>query len=443
MLVDQSARIWAMRHDHFMSAEVMAMREKGPQTAALAQGTRLEGSDFARVVDGVAIVPVYGPLMRKMSFWYWSYEEILRDVQLAQADESVRAILFDFDTPGGAASGCGDAARAIRDSGDKPMAAFVGGMCASAGYFLASAVGSITMGSASVVGSIGTVIEYVDTSPMFEKMGAKIVRVVAGDSPNKRLDPHSAEGKAELQALVDAGCEEFVGSIAEFRGRTADEVLLHFGRGLVFDADEGIRRGMADGRGTLTEMIAELAARDTGNAASATAAQESPMDWDSITMAALREHRPDIASEIEDAARTDAASAAAETAAAAVSAERDRILAIDDIAVTGHEELVSAAKKDGKSTAADLALQILQADKAAGKTYIAALAADDAAAAVTAAEPEVTTATVDGDDVGAKAKAAWDKDATLRSEFGGDYEAYLAFETAQTEGRARILRHAS
>jgi capsid assembly protease len=431
MLVDQSARVWAMRRDDVMASQALQFRAAvaNGDVEAVAPGDLLEGSYFARVINGVAIIPVKGPLMRAFSWWAWSYEEIGRDLELAQASNLVRAIVLDIDSPGGLVAGCGDLAAVIRASGPKPVEAFVGGMAASAAYWLASSAARVRVGSGAILGSIGSVIEYVDFEPMFEKMGAKIVRVVAEQSPNKRLDPHGPEGQAELQALVDAAGAEFVAGVAANRGVTVAQVLDQFGQGLVYDGMEAIARGMADDRTTLEEMVAELAGRDQiVIAAPAAAAQETPMDWANIDLAALQQHRPDLVSAIETAASTTAAAA-----------ERNRILGLDEVAVEGFEEMVTAAKADGKTTPAELALQIVKADKKAGSTHLAQRAAAETAAAVAPVQPQVTQ----GDDTAPldqRAKAKWDKDAALRAEFGDNFGAYLAFEQAAAAGTARILR---
>lgn len=434
MLVDRSSRVWAMRRDDVVAAQALQSRAdrfagEMPQTAI--SGDWLEGSDFARVVDGVAIIPVYGPLMRRFTFWAWSYEEIARDLALAEASPLVRQIVLDIDSPGGLGAGCGDCAEMIR-AASKPVTAFVGGMAASAAYWLASAATRIEVGSGAMLGSIGAVIEYVDIEPMFEKMGARIIRVVAEQSPNKRLDPGSADGQAELQALVDAAGAEFVSGVAIGRGVDEAQVMAEFGQGLMFDGAEAIRRGMADAKSTLDVLVADLAARDLPSiAAPAPAAQEKPMDWASLTLAALQEHRPDLVTSIET-------SAAATASATASAAERARILGIDEIDTGGHAELVAAAKADGKTTPAELALQIVKAEKAAGGNLLAARAAADTEAAVTPIAPKTTTSSAGSFED--QAKATWDKDADLRAEFRNDFDSYLAFCKAEAAGRARIKR---
>lgn len=438
MLADRSGRVWAMRRDDVVSAQALQLRADRAEgvPSAAAAGNLLVGSDFARVIDGVAVIPVMGPLMRTFSYWAWSYEEIGRDIALARADKSVKAIILNIDSPGGLVAGCADLARMIRQGADgKPVEAFVGGMAASAAYWLASAADRIGVGSGAIVGSIGAVIEYVDIEPMFEKMGARMIRVVSEQSPNKRLDPTSDEGQAEMQALVDASGAEFVTAVAANRGVTEAVALDRFGQGLVFDGMTAIGRGLADVRTTLDEMIAELAGRDPNmNAAPAAVAKEKLMDWANLTLAALQEHRADLVADATRDAVTGAATAAAK-------AERDRIIGLDEIAMSGHEALVAAAKADGKTTPAELALQIVKADKAAGHDHLTARAAADIAVAVAPVKPlsaaEDTSAPLDQ-----RAKSAWDKDPALRAEFGNNFAAYLAFEQANEAGAARIMRKA-
>lgn len=442
MLVDTSGRIWAMRRDNaLMTAETLQQREKRPQ--AQESGARvLDGSEFAVVVGDVAVIPVRGMLMRKQSFFFWSYEEIGRDIALAQEDSGVRSIVLDIDSPGGLASGCADLAAEIAAGDGKPVHAFVGGMAASAAYWIASACASITCGSGSVLGSIGTVIEYIDIEPILEAMGAKIVRVVAEQSPNKRLDPDSAEGRAELQALVDSGGAEFVTAVAAGRGVSEATVMDRFGQGLVFDAGEAIARGMADARGTLSTLIADLADRGTFNAAPAPAAEENSMDWNDLTEAGLREHRADlvesIAAEAQAKAKGDGKAETDRLIAEAVEAERARIAAIDEVAIAGHDDLVAAAKAEGTSADA-LATQILKAEKASGSRYLADRAAADGQVAVAPTTPASAAESAPSRE--ADPEARWDKDADLRAEFGGNKDAFMAWSKADGAGRVRVLSH--
>lgn len=168
------------------------------------------------------------------------------------------------------------------------------------------------------------------------------------------------------------------------------------------------------------------------------------MDWESLTTAQLREHRADLVSEIEAAATAEAEKEKASAVSTAVTEERARIAAIDEIAMDGHDTLVAAAKADGRS-AEQLAVDMIKADKAAGGTHLATLKSGDAAAAVPAtpsSEP-VISGQSQGGTPEEQAEAKWDSDPALRAEFGGEKADYLAFAKAETSGRARIMRRAS
>lgn len=451
MYVDGSGRVWAMRPDPAGIAaaarvRVAAQERQAPQ-AGIA-GERLDGSDFARLVDGVAVIPVRGALMNRINWAFWSYEEIARDIQLAMGNDRVEAVLLDIDSPGGMVAGCGDLAAMIQAARDiKPVRAHANGMCASAAYMIGASATALHLASGCMVGSVGTVIEYLDLEPYFEALGMRVVRVVAEQSPNKRLDPESEEGIAEMKALVDAGGEEFLASLASARGISRDEVLQRFGQGLVFEPSEAIRRGMADGMATHDDILAELAGREISSSAGpAAAGKERLMDWASITAAALREHRPDLVEAIEGDARSavDVEGAAATARTAGAEAERARILGIEAVAVAGHEDLVAAAKADGTTTAEQVAVQIIAAQKAAGTAYLTARAEGEAAVGQVPAAPTAAAAPKSGSapETDEDARAAWTASAELQAEFR-DVDDYIAFARAEQRQKVILLRKAN
>lgn len=451
MYVDGSGRVWAMRPDPAGIAAAaqlrVAAREKQSPLAGMA-GEQLEGSDFARLVDGVAVIPMRGALMNRINWAFWSYEEIARDIQLAMGNARAEAILLDIDSPGGLVAGCSDLAAMIQSVREiKPLHAHANGMCASAAYMLGASASRLHLASGCMIGSVGTVIEYLDLEPYFEALGARMVRVVAEQSPNKRLDPESDSGRAEMQALVDAGAEEFLNMLASGRGLSRDEVFQRFGQGLVFEPSEAIRRGMADGMATHDDILAELAGREiSSSAGSAAAGKERLMDWASITAAALREHRPDLVEAIEADARAgvDVEGAADTARAAGAEAERARILGIEEVAVAGHEDLVAAAKADGKTTAEQVAVQIITAQKAAGAGYLAARTEAEAAVGQVPAAPTGATVPRSGSQPATDedARAAWTASAELQAEFR-DVEDYVAFARAEQRQKVILLRKAN
>lgn len=124
-------------------------------------------------------------------------------------------------------------------------------------------------------------------------------------------------------------------------------------------------------------------------------------------------------------------------------AERDRILAIEEASLAGCEDLVMKAKQDGAMTAEKLALQIVAREKQRGTKYIdqskeaeKEMPKVDPSFEKTASEK----AKVDSDaPIEDRTKAEWQNDSKLRSEFGNDYDSYLAYKKASEANQVKIL----
>jgi ClpP class serine protease len=177
----------------------------------------------------------------------------MRDFRVAQASSAVDRIVMLFDTPGGVVSGLGEAADAIRSS-EKPVIAFVTGYALSAGYWLATQASEIVVDRSGAVGSIGVVA----TSSQQEAPGAdgrREYQITSSNAPMKRPDLSTEEGRAALQADVDAMEAVFIADVARGRKVSAATVRAEFGRGAMVTAGPAVERGMADRIGTLEGVL--------------------------------------------------------------------------------------------------------------------------------------------------------------------------------------------
>lgn len=119
-------------------------------------------------------------------------------------------------------------------------------------------------------------------------------------------------------------------------------------------------------------------------------------------------------------------------------AERQRITDCRAQLIPGHEALVTTMALDGKSTAADVALAIIGAEKALRAGAMQNLI-DDAPPAAPPAEGGDAPPADDTDDSEEAAQARFNKSAELRKEFSGNFKAYFAYVKASSAGRAKIL----
>lgn len=236
------------------------------------------------VRDGVAIVPVVGPLCRYASWiqevcGLTSYQLVAQDLRIAVEDPGIRAILLHLDTPGGEVDGCAELAAQIhRSRGRKPIVAMVSDGAASAGYWLAAACDEIVVSPAAYVGSIGVWFEIWDASEREQREGFRRFQIVSPQSPNKVPDPASDAGHAQLVREAGQFADAFLEAVASYRGTTAEALIAAGDGGAVFIGRHAVARGLADRVGTSEELLAELAARSPAAARpTATTTPESAM----------------------------------------------------------------------------------------------------------------------------------------------------------------------
>lgn len=276
---------WAIQPDALQMILEIVSRENQPDFEAVAakKAARMDGTDQARIRNGVSIIPVLGPIVRRADFFSeisgaTSVESLARDFNAALNDPLVHSILFEFDSPGGEATGISEFANMISAArGKKPMVAFVDGMAASAAYWIASATDEIVTADTALLGSIGVVAKI--ANPDTKK--ASDVKFISSQSPNKQANPLTEKGAAQYQALVDHMAEVFIATVAANRGVSEETVLSDFGQGGVLVGRRAVEAGLADKLGSFESTLSDLAMgkkpKRFGVAAVAIATEESTM----------------------------------------------------------------------------------------------------------------------------------------------------------------------
>ena len=362
--------------------------------------------------DGVAVIPIHGIITPRADVFTFliggtALELLARDLQAALDNPEVQSILLDIDSPGGVAVGPSEMADVIRKATQKkPIWAYVGRNCCSAAYWLASAASNIVAQKTALLGSIG-VVSSVAVQEQPDADGYKTIEIVSSNAKNKRPDPRTPEGEATIRSELDALEAEFIQSVATYRNVGTDTVKTDFGQGGVVVGEAAVNAGMADEIGDYETTIKKLSTKNKG---------ENSMDAKkAITkdqMAALR--------------------------AEGAKAERARLLALDEVAVAGHEDLLAKAKADPNMTAEKLALQIVKAEKAKGGDYLNGL--KKAANSMPQVKP--STKPVAKLSKGAtpeeRAKNEWASNPQVRAEFDGDKDAFVAYCIAQEKGQIKI-----
>ena len=221
---------------------------------------------------GVAIVPIEGPLAKKMNLFTQisggsSMQLVERDIHMALADSAVKGIILNVDSPGGTVDGVQSLAQVISQAREsKPVVSWTGGMMASAAYWAGSAAQSVWIsGDTPVIGSIGVVAAHVDVSQYEAKLGIKTTEIYSGKF--KRIDsqysPLTKDGKQYIQDQTDYLYAIFVQNVAAQRGVSESQVLTNMADGRIFMGKQAVSAGLVDGVATLDSLIADLAVGGT------------------------------------------------------------------------------------------------------------------------------------------------------------------------------------
>lgn len=423
-------RPWLIQAESLQTILAIADRMGNPEALQSRDGKPLENARTVQMRDGVAVIPVTGPIFRYANLFTaisgaTSTGVLAKDIQAALDNRFVKAIVLDINSPGGEATGINELAQMIFDArGQKPITAYIGGSGASAAYWIASAADKIVADPTAIVGSIGVVMSYLDTAERDAKSGTRVIEVVSSQSPDKRTPPTTDEGRAKVQTIVDALADVFVGSVARNRGVTTQAVLNDFGRGGVMVGDAAKRAGMVDRIGSLESVIAELAGsaskpqRSFSMASNTTVTVSNTDDLRTALAAGYTADQivikqPDNAASVAAvaAARAEGEQAGREAGAAgAALAERQRISKIQALARRGFDAELKAAIDNG-DTPETFAMALLTAAADRGITLDAI--SKDAPPPAPHAKPEdggKKTASVNSSDIYAARAAAVNKE---------------------------------
>lgn len=221
-------------------------------------------------------------------------DQFKTDLAKALEDKAVSRIVLDINSPGGEAMGIEEAAGVIRKANAiKPVTAFVDGMAASAAYWLGSAAGRMVLSAdSSQVGSIGVVLSVTDNRERDAKSGTRKYEIVSSQSPLKRVDVATDDGRSHLQAYADQFASIFLANVATYRGKDAEYVEENFGRGRMVFARDAIAAGMADAVMSRAEVLASAKTSFGGTSAKSTkgttAMEQSQAAETKVDVAALQ-----------------------------------------------------------------------------------------------------------------------------------------------------------
>ena len=190
-------------------------------------------------------------------------ENIIESLRNAVKDKNTKGIILHSNSPGGSpvqSSYVYDEIKKIKkDHPDLPIYAVVSDICASGCYYIASASDKIFVNQASLVGSIGVLMEGFGFVNTMEKLGVERRLLTAG-AHKAMLDPYSPPKEEEtrfMQGLLDQVHQQFISAVKAGRGGRLKETTDMFS-GLVWTGEEGVKLGIADGFGNDDYVAREI-----------------------------------------------------------------------------------------------------------------------------------------------------------------------------------------
>ncbi|MBT9458871.1 MAG: S49 family peptidase [Burkholderiaceae bacterium] len=191
-----------------------------------------------------------------------SAENLLAALRPAFEDHGAQAVVLRMNSPGGSPVQSGivyDEIRRLKALYKKPVYAVVEEMCASGCYYMAAAADEIYVDKASVVGSIGVLMDGFGFTGVMEKYGVERRLLTAGENKGM-LDPFSPVSEKQrgfAQAMLDQIHRQFIKAVKDGRGKRLKETPETFS-GLFWNGEEAIKLGLADKIGSLDFVAREV-----------------------------------------------------------------------------------------------------------------------------------------------------------------------------------------
>lgn len=186
-------------------------------------------------------------------------ETVIASLAKAYADPGSVGLILQINSPGGSPVQAGmineEITRLRKQYPQKPLYVVVSEICASGGYYIAAAADRIYVNKASIVGSIGVLMNGFGFTGVMEKLGVERRLLIAGENKGL-LDPFSPQNenqKEYMQGMLNEIHQQFIDVVRQGRGKRLKDSPEIFS-GLVWSGEKSVELGLADGFGTVESV---------------------------------------------------------------------------------------------------------------------------------------------------------------------------------------------
>jgi len=217
------------------------------------------GSDGVSIKEHTALVDLQGVIASDQA----SADSVIASLQGAFEDKKTKGVILRINSPDGSPVQAGqiyDEIRRLRALHPKiPLYAVVDDICASGGYYVAVGADKIFVDKASIVGSIGVLMDGFGFTQTMQKLGVERRLLTAGENkgfldPFSPVDPKQA---AFAKQMLEEIHGQFIGVVREGRGKRLQETPEMFS-GLVWSGEKSIQLGLADALGNVESVARDV-----------------------------------------------------------------------------------------------------------------------------------------------------------------------------------------
>ncbi len=219
--------------------------------------SRLEDEEVENLGPHTALVEIDGAIESEGNA---SAKAIIPALNRAFSDEGALGVVLKINSPGGSPVQAGLVADEIfrlrKEYPQKKLYVVVEEICASGGYYIAAAADEIYVNKASIVGSIGVLMDGFGFTGLMDKLGVERRLMTAGENKGF-MDPFSQQTekqKAFTQSMLNDIHQQFIDVVRQGRGKRLKETPEMFS-GLFWIGSKAVDIGLADGYGSV-EMVA-------------------------------------------------------------------------------------------------------------------------------------------------------------------------------------------
>jgi len=191
-----------------------------------------------------------------------SAELVVAAMRGAFEDQGAQAVVLLINSPGGSPVQAGiinDEIHRLKAKHNKPVYAVVEETCASAAYYIAAGADQIFVDKASIVGSIGVLMDGFGFTGLMDKLGVERRLMTAGENKGfmDPFSPQTEKQRAFAQGMLDQIHQQFITVVKNGRGKRLKETPETFS-GLFWTGQQAVEMGLADQLGNLDFVAREI-----------------------------------------------------------------------------------------------------------------------------------------------------------------------------------------